>query len=101
MIWCGAGGLEVGIGVGMVLATLYFAYAYARMHMRQFTVVPTRSGTVRPWDQRVVLDLLCNRVVAVNLSGYIFFGSSLAISDKVIQVSCTPYMCLLCLYFGI
>ena len=64
-----------------------------------FTVVPSRSGAVRTFEQRTVLEQFNPRCVAVSLSGYIFFGSSVKISDKVMEVShsanCTPLlMCL-------
>lgn len=62
----------------------------ARLHMQvlvtAFTVVPSRSGAVRTFEQRAVLEQFNPRCVAVSLSGYIFFGSSVAISDKVMEV---------------
>lgn len=51
-----------------------------------FTVVPSRSGAVRTFEQRTVLEQFNPRCVAVSLSGYIFFGSSVKISDKVMEV---------------
>lgn len=51
-----------------------------------FTVVPSRSGAVRTFEQRTVLEQFNPRCVAVSLSGYIFFGSSVKISDKVLEV---------------
>lgn len=53
-----------------------------------FTVVPSRSGAVRTFEQRTVLEQFNPRCVAVSLSGYIFFGSSVKISDKVLEVRC-------------
>ena len=52
-----------------------------------FTVVPSRSGAVRTFEQRTVLEQFNPRCVAVSLSGYIFFGSSVKISDKVMEVT--------------
>lgn len=54
--------------------------------MTAFTVVPSRSGAVRTFEQRAVLEQFNARCVAVSLSGYIFFGSSVSISDKVMEV---------------
>ena len=54
--------------------------------MTAFTVVPSRSGAVRTFEQRSVLEQFNSRCVAVSLSGYIFFGSSVKISDKVMEV---------------
>ena len=51
--------------------------------MKAFTVVPSRSGVLRPEAEREVLNLFGARMAAVSLSGYIFFGSSLTISDQV------------------
>ena len=51
--------------------------------MKAFTVVPSRSGVLRPPAEREVLNLFGARMAAVSLSGYIFFGSSLSISDQV------------------
>lgn len=61
------------------------------MTVKAFTVVPSRSGVLRPQAEREVLNLFGARMAAVSLSGYIFFGSSLSISD---QVHC-PGHCLL------
>lgn len=61
-----------------------------------FTVVPSRSGAVRTFEQRTVLEQFNPRCVAVSLSGYIFFGSSVKISDKVLEVrhaQSTPGQC--------
>ncbi|KAK9867709.1 hypothetical protein WJX84_006943 [Apatococcus fuscideae] len=79
--------LEVGIAAGIVAATLYFAYAYAKVHVTAFTVVPCRSGVVRSAKQRAVLELMSGRMAAISLSGYIFFGSSITISHKVAAVA--------------
>ena len=48
--------------------------------------MPSRSGAVRTFEQRTVLEQFNPRCVAVSLSGYIFFGSSVKISDKVMEV---------------
>lgn len=53
------------------------------MTVKAFTVVPSRSGVLRPQAEREVLNLFGARMAAVSLSGYIFFGSSLSISDQV------------------
>ena len=55
----------------------------AQVTVRAFTVVPTRSGVLRDLREREILDLLSARLAAVSLSGYIFFGSSVSISDQV------------------
>ncbi len=62
-----------------------------------FTVVPSRSGAVRTFEQRTVLEQFNPRCVAVSLSGYIFFGSSVKISDKVLEVNALQPACFLLL----
>ena len=54
----------------------------AQVTVRSFTVVPTRSGVLRDLREREILDLMSARLAAVSLSGYIFFGSSVSISDQ-------------------
>ena len=51
--------------------------------VKAFTVVPTRSGVLRAVSEREVLDLFNARLAAISLSGFIFFGSSVNISDQV------------------
>ena len=48
--------------------------SYSKVTMTAFTVVPSRSGAVRTFDQRTVLDMFAGRITAVSLSGYLFFG---------------------------
>jgi hypothetical protein len=54
----------------------------AQVTVRAFTVVPTRSGVLRALSEREILDLFSARLAAISLSGYIFFGSSVSISDQ-------------------
>ncbi len=44
---CCAVGLELGIAIGVALATMWFAFSYAQVHITSFAVVPSRSGAVR------------------------------------------------------
>jgi hypothetical protein len=50
--------------------------------VRASAVIPARSAVLRGPTERAVLDLLTARLAAVSLSGYIFFGSSVKISDQ-------------------
>ncbi|KAK9839095.1 hypothetical protein WJX74_009429 [Apatococcus lobatus] len=81
------GGLEVGIASGIVMSTMNFAHSYAKVHVTAFTVVGSRSGRVRTFAERTMLELFYNRMAAVSLTGYIFFGSSVNISRQVHEVS--------------
>ncbi|KAL4431193.1 hypothetical protein ABPG75_006449 [Micractinium tetrahymenae] len=80
-------GLEAGIAGGILLAALHFAYSYSKATVTAFTVVPSRSGAVRTFDQRTVLDMFSGRIVAVSLSGYLFFGSSVDVVSKVVSIA--------------
>lgn len=60
--------------------------------MRTFTVLPTRSGVLRAVSERKILDLFSSRLAAISLSGYIFFGSSVSISDQVCLRRLLPTM---------
>eukprot|EP00877_Chromochloris_zofingiensis_P013889 jgi/Chrzof1/8754/Cz03g23090.t1 len=79
--------LEAGVLIGILLCTIYFAVTYARAHLTHFTVVSSRSSAVRTYKERKLLDACSNRMVAVALSGYIFFGSSVSISAKVLRIA--------------
>ena len=70
------------------MSTMNFAYSYAKVHVTAFTVVGSRSGRVRTFAERTMLELFYNRMAAVSLSGYIFFGSSVNISRQVHEVCC-------------
>ena len=62
----------------------------AQAHVSDFSLLPSRSGVMRPYDQRIVLDVLTKHMVVISVSGFLFFGSSLAVSDKVLSVRAAP-----------
>ena len=80
-------GLEVGIALGVLAAALHFAVEYARLSVTAFSVVPSRSGAVRSFRQRMVLEAFDGRVAAVALSGMIFFGSATTMAEKVSTIA--------------
>ena len=55
----------------------------AQVHVRTFKVMPGRSDVVRSQAEGAVLELFNTRMAAVSLAGYIFFGSSVSISERV------------------
>ena len=59
--------------------------------MKASAIVPARSAVLRGPVERAVLDLLTARLAAVSLAGYIFFGSSVNISDQA--RSCASHVC--------
>jgi len=80
-------GLELGILLGVAAAAVHFAFEYARVSIKAFTVVPSRSGAVRPYHYRVVLEAFAGRVVGVALSGMVFFGSATTVAEQVMAVA--------------
>ncbi|EFJ45005.1 hypothetical protein VOLCADRAFT_94701 [Volvox carteri f. nagariensis] len=81
------GGLELGIGAGIVMATLYFAYQYAQSQVSSLRQVAARSGRTHMYDTSSTLDLLGRRMAVLRLSGYVFFGSSTGLSNQVLQLA--------------
>jgi MFS superfamily sulfate permease-like transporter len=78
--------LEVGIALGVVASTLYFAYNYARSQEAAVREVPSSSGSVHSYEVAAVLELLSSRVVTCALGGFVFFGSSISMSQAVEKV---------------
>ena len=54
-----------------------------QVHVRTYKVMPGRSDVVRSKAEGTVLELFNTRMAAVSLTGYIFFGSSVSISERV------------------
>ncbi|KAG1670994.1 hypothetical protein FOA52_014384 [Chlamydomonas sp. UWO 241] len=84
MLW----GLEAGIGAGIVMATLAFAYQYAESTVSHLSPAPASSGNMHSYSRQAVLEILLpRRVVALSLSGFIFFGNSISISTKIEKIA--------------
>ena len=60
---------------------------YSRVSVRAFGVAPSRAGAARTLAERSALQPFAPRIAAVGLSGYVFFGSSLSISQQVLAVA--------------
>lgn len=69
------------------MATLSFAHSYSRNNITAFSTVQSRWGIMLALSQRQVLEAFASRAVAVALSGYVFFGSAITVSEKVLEVS--------------
>jgi len=76
-------GLESGIGVGFAASAAAFVWRYARTHVTALTVVPSRAGAARPPAERAALARLGEHWAIVGVDGYVFFGSSVSISQRV------------------
>lgn len=64
------------------------ADAACQANMAAFTVIPSRSAAVRSYLESHLLEALAGRQASVALSGFIFFGSSVLLSDKVGAWTC-------------
>lgn len=73
--------LEIGIASGLGISVLAFVLQYSRV--RNTRRIIKRSNIVRGFPQRTVLGQHRQRIVALQLSGYIFFGSALGIVKEV------------------
>jgi hypothetical protein len=51
-------------------------------------VLPTRSAAVRSYAESHLLEALAGRLATVALSGLMFFGSSVLMSDRVSVTAC-------------
>jgi len=74
--------LELGMLVGIALATLHFVLVYARRGSSAM-LLTTRSRVFRAFQDRQVLDARAHRVVALQLHGYLFFGSAVRLLEEV------------------
>jgi sulfate permease, SulP family len=78
-------GYLVGIVVGLVLAALLFAFSYGRVDLvRQVSFGETYHSTVdRPPAERAALRALRDRVLILRLSGFVFFGSTARLLERI------------------
>lgn len=58
-------------------------------------VLPTRSAAVRSYNESHLLEALSGRLATVAMSGLMFFGSSVLMSDKV-GIGCWLLLCSMC-----
>eukprot|EP00878_Enallax_costatus_P013193 GHUV01013790.1.p1 GENE.GHUV01013790.1~~GHUV01013790.1.p1 ORF type:complete len:1035 (+),score=287.38 GHUV01013790.1:628-3732(+) len=79
--------LEMGVATGMLLCIIFFTVTYAKANLAAFTVLPSRSAAVRSYQESHILEALSGRLATVALKGFMFFGSSVALSDKVIKLA--------------
>lgn len=56
-------------------------------NLAAFSVLPSRSAAVRSYQESHILEVLSGRVATVGLKGFMFFGSSVALSNKVIKLA--------------
>lgn len=78
-------GLVPGVGVGLLAALWLFALEYSRVRVvRQvFTGAVRRSRVTRSAHEQNLLAASSDRIVALRLQGYIFFGTSASLLDTI------------------
>jgi SulP family sulfate permease len=85
IVWLGLGG---GVAGGAVLCLAYFALSYSRVHLSAFRAFSSRSAAARPIrEHRALEGAFAGRMAAVSLSGFVFFGSSVKIMDRVLRLA--------------
>jgi sulfate permease, SulP family len=80
-----AQGYLAGITVGLVLALVLFAFSYGRVDLvREVSFGDTYHSNVdRPHAERAALRALGDRVQILRLSGFVFFGSTARLLERI------------------
>ena len=78
-------GFLVGVVIGLVLAVMLFAISYGRIELvREVAFGETyRSNVDRPADERAELRGLSDRVQILRASGFVFFGSTNRLLERI------------------
>jgi sulfate permease, SulP family len=78
-------GFLVGVVIGLVLAVVLFAISYGRIELvREVAFGETyRSNVDRPQTERAELRTLTDRVQILRVSGFVFFGSTNRLLERI------------------
>jgi sulfate permease, SulP family len=81
MVW----GFRIGVVIGLVLAVVLFAVSYGRIELvREVAFGETyRSNVDRPSTERAELRGLSDRVQILRVSGFVFFGSTSRLLERI------------------
>jgi SulP family sulfate permease len=87
LVICNFGYLQ-GVGLGVVVACLMFALSYSRVGVvrRELTREDFSSNVERSREQFLLLQREGKRIHELWLSGFIFFGSSNVIFERIKQI---------------
>ena len=75
-------GIEIGMGIGILLAMIMFVVTYASLPSVVISA-SNRSKVARNFDDKRVLVDSKGKLVTVSLNGYIFFGAAVKILEEV------------------
>ena len=78
-------GFFEGVGVGLLITIAFFMVRLSRVDLveEQCTAVERRSRRIRPIPDRAILQLEGERARIYRLRGYMFFGSSYPLADRL------------------
>jgi MFS superfamily sulfate permease-like transporter len=74
--------IEVGMGVGVVLAMVAFTVSYAEAPVVLHPRV-RHSSVVRTFEERAILSANTDKIITLSLRGYVFFGSAVKILNEI------------------
>ncbi len=78
-------GFLAGVGVGVVMACLIFAFRYSRIEVikHEFTGLERQSNVERSMNTQAVLQEYASQIYVLVLQGYIFFGTATQLLEHV------------------
>ena len=74
--------IEVGMGIGVLLAVVAFTISYAEAPLILHPRV-RHSSVVRTFEERAILSANMDKTVTLSLRGYVFFGSAVKILREI------------------
>ncbi|KAM3572911.1 hypothetical protein VYU27_005111 [Nannochloropsis oceanica] len=74
--------IEVGMGIGVMLAVVAFTISYAEAPLILHPRV-RHSSVVRTFEERAILSANMDKTVTLSLRGYVFFGSAMKILREI------------------
>lgn len=78
-------GFLPGVGIGLVVACILFAFNYSRINVIKYELTGTayRSNVERSWQEQEILKERGAAVHILRLQGYIFFGTAYPLLDHI------------------
>ena len=78
-------GFLPGVGIGLVVACILFAFNYSRINVIKYELSGTayRSNVERSWREQQILKERGDAIRILRLQGYIFFGTAYPLLDHI------------------